>query len=281
MHAVAVSPRAPDHRLNRGLLGALRAERVRRVAAQRSATEAHRQHRLLLVQSRRMEAELRAMAQQIVAAQEDERRKISRELHDGVVQLLAGVNVHLATLTMHVDDKARDLTRRIVRTQRLVARSIDAVRKFARDLRPALLDDLGLIPALRSFIRDLRTRRRLRIRLTAFPGVDDIAPDLRVVFFRVAQEALTNVVRHARATEAHVRLRQRAGAVTLEIANNGVSFDTSRALLRNRRRRLGLLGMRERVEMAGGRFTLLSSPSEGTVVRAVIPVGSHDERSPS
>jgi signal transduction histidine kinase len=193
------------------------------------------------------------------------------------VQLLAGVNVHLATLTMHADDRDRKLTRRIVRTQRLVARSIDAVRKFARDLRPALLDDLGLIPALRSFIRELRTPRRLRIRLTAFPGVDDIAPNLRVVFFRVAQEALTNVVRHARATQAHVRIRQRAGAVTLEIANNGIAFDTSRALVGNRRRRLGLLGMRERVEMAGGRFSIVSTPGEGTIVRAVIPIQPRNE----
>jgi two-component system, NarL family, sensor histidine kinase DegS len=274
---VPVSSRALSSRQESRLRVTAARERTRRRVALRAAAEADRRYHLLLAQSQRMQTQLRHVAQQLLAAQEDERRRISQELHDGVVQLLAGVSVQLATLTVSGAQNGRTLKSHIARVQRLVGKSIDAVHRFARDLRPAVLDDLGLLPALRSFIRGLRTPRRFNVRITASSGVENLGKDQRLVLFRVAQEALTNVVRHAHATHAHVRIRRRASAIVLEIADDGVSFDAERVFMTRRHQRLGVLGMRERVEMTGGRFTIESSPGRGTLVRAVIPVGASGE----
>jgi signal transduction histidine kinase len=255
-----------------GSLAAAKKERVLRLSAQGALKESDQRYKLLLVQHRRMQGQMRNFTQRILTAQEDERRKISRELHDGVVQLLAGISVQLAMLTLSADSGGPGLKRKIVRTQKLVEKSIEAVHHFARELRPAMLDDLGLVPALRSLVIRLRTTRRLNVRITAYAGVEEIARDKRTVLFRVAQEALTNVGRHAHANHVHIRIRRQGRAAVLEVEDDGVSFDLARVLASRSRKRLGLLGMRERVEMVGGRFEVESTPGDGTVVRASIPI---------
>lgn len=253
-------------------LAAAKRERLLRLSAKRALKESDQRYKLLLIQHRRMQGRLRNFTQRILSAQEDERRKISRELHDGVIQLLAGISVQLAMLTIAADSGGPGLKRKIVRTQRNVEKSVEAVHRFARELRPAMLDDLGLVPALRSLVKGLRTTRRLSVRITAYSGVEDIAQDKRSVLFRVTQEALTNVGRHAHAKHVHIRIRRQRGSAILEVADDGVSFDVPRILASQSRKRLGLLGMRERVEMVGGRFEVDSTPGDGTVVRASIPI---------
>lgn len=234
--------------------------------------EAARRYRLLLTQSQRMQRQLRRLTQRVLTAQEDERRMISRELHDEVVQLLAGVNVQLAALTLDRSLDVRRLRQRITRTRRLVERSIDAVHRFARELRPAMLDDLGLVAALRSFVKTLRAARRLRVRITAYPGIEHVDKERRTILFRVSQEALTNIARHAHATAAQVCIRRTSRAISLAIKDDGVSFDVARVLASRGRKGLGLLGMRERVEMVGGQLSITSAPGSGTEVRALIPL---------
>lgn len=216
-------------------------------------------------------ARSRRLAHQFLRAQEEERKEISRELHDEVAQILAGVNVRLATLKEVSVVGARSLEQSIALTQRLVEQSIKVVHRYARKLRPAMLDDLGLVPSLRSFIKDLPGSKDLSIRFTAFPEVEELDNARRTVLYRIAQEALTNVSRHAQASRVTVRIRKVGESARLDVRDDGKSFAVDSVLASNTGKRLGLVGMRERVEMVGGRFTIVSKPGKGTTVSAEIP----------
>ncbi|HEX2101940.1 MAG TPA: ATP-binding protein, partial [Candidatus Synoicihabitans sp.] len=147
----------------------------------------------------------------------------------------------------------------------------EVVHRYARQLRPAMLDDLGLIPAVRSFIKDLPRRQGLRVRFSASSEVEKLDNTRRTVLYRVTQEALTNVIRHARASVVTVRIQQTADTVRLHVHDDGKSFEPARVLASAGHRRLGLLGMRERLEMVGGRLVIESSPETGTSVCADVP----------
>ena len=233
-------------------------------------SEAH--YAQLFEQSLHMQEQLRHLSRQLLLTQEDERKRISRELHDEIVQTLVGINVHLASLTIKDPVNLGELRKRISQTQRLVENSVTIVHRFARELRPTVLDDLGLIPALESFIKEFAKRTKLRIHFTAFAGVDQLNSTQRTVLYRVAQSALANVDKHARARDVKVTIRKLQGTICLEIQDNGKSFDTKRVLFAKRHKRLGLLGSRERVEMVGGKFDVESAPGQGTTVRAEIPI---------
>jgi len=247
-------------------------EIARRRAAEALLKESEQTQRELLIEAQVLQAQLRHLTHQILLAQEEERKKISRQLHDEIAQILTGINVHLATLTETALIRPLDLQKRISKTKRLVTQSIDVVHRFARNLRPTLLDDLGLIPALRSFVKELAEQEKLRIHLTAFDGVEALDISRRTVLYRVTQEALTNVVRHAHAQNAKVSIRKVQDAVRLEIRDDGKSFPAERLLAAKHGGRLGLLGMRERVEMVGGHFTIESAPGKGTLVSVEIPI---------
>jgi signal transduction histidine kinase len=245
-------------------------EIARRRAAEALLKESEQTQRGLLIESQVLQAQLRHLTHQILLAQEAERKQISRQLHDEIAQILTGINVHLSTLNETALIKPPELKERIEKTRQLVSQSIEIVHRFARNLRPTLLDDLGLIPALRSFIKELAERKGPRIHFTAYAGVEALDISLRTVLYRVTQEALTNVVRHAHARNATVRIVKISGAARLEICDDGQSFPSER-LLASKTGRLGLLGMRERVEMVGGRFTIESAPGKGTTVSVEIP----------
>jgi PAS domain S-box-containing protein len=233
-------------------------------------SEAHYAH--LFEQSRQMQEQLRHLSRQLLLTQEEERKRISRELHDEIVQTLVGINVHLASLTVKSRINTKDLRKKIARTQRLVEKSVDIVHRFARGLRPTVLDDLGLIPALQSFIKDFTKETNIRIHFTAFAGVEQLNGTQRTVLYRVAQSALANVHKHAHASDVKVSIHKLHDAIRLEIHDNGKSFDMERVLFAKRHKRLGLLGSRERVEMVGGKFGVESAPGQGTTISAEIPV---------
>lgn len=258
----------------------LKRETARRQAGELRLAEGARHYSTLLAQSHRMQEQARRLTRQFLVAQEEERKEISRDLHDDVAQILAGINVQLAGLKDAAALHSRSLRRRIALAQRLVARSVEVVHRYARELRPAMLDDLGLIPALRSFIRSMPGRNGLDIGFTAFAAVEGIESSRRTVLFRVAQEALTNVARHAHATVATLRIHRRGDAVHLVVHDDGRSFDAERVLNSRSNKRLGLLGMRERVEMVGGTFSIHSTPSDGTTVHAEIPLRSNGRTTP-
>jgi len=254
----------------------LRLEReiVQRKVAEELLKKSERHYVQLLAQSGRMQEQLRHLSHQILLAQEEERKQISRELHDEIAQTLAGINVYLAALKAEVPGNTKGLGRNIARTQRLVEKSVNIVHRFARELRPTVLDDLGLIPALHSFMKGFTKRTRIKIRFTAFAGVEQLNSAKRTVLFRVAQEALTNVAKHAAAGRVKVTLKKFPDVARMEINDDGKSFQVERVLLAKRNKHLGLVGMRERVEMVGGSFSVESAPGKGTTVCAQIPFGS-------
>jgi signal transduction histidine kinase len=138
-------------------------------------------------------------------------------------------------------------------------------------LRPAVLDDLGLIPALHSYMKSFTKETGIRVSLTAFSGLEQLNSVKRTVLFRIAQEALINVVRHAHASRVDVHIEKRHDDVVLRIKDNGKSFDLQRVWKVGVSKRLGLLGMRERAEMVGGTFKIESEPGQGTTIHAQIP----------
>jgi signal transduction histidine kinase len=227
-----------------------------------------------LRQSDHLQEQLRRLSRQILSAQEDERKRISRELHDVIAQTLTGINIRLATLKKEALLSTKGLDRNIARTQRLVEKSVDIVHQFARELRPAVLDDLGLIPALHSFVKLFSQRTRIHVHLRAFAGVEQLNSGQRTILYRVAQEALTNVSRHAQANRVEIDIQKQVGGVSMKISDNGKSFQVEKTLNASGRKRLGLLGMKERVDMVGGRFDIESIPGKGTTVTAQIPLGA-------
>jgi PAS domain S-box-containing protein len=229
------------------------------------------EYRLLLEASQAMQEKLRQLTHQIIRAQEEERKEISRELHDEVVQSLVGINVELSALVIGTSGSVDAMRTKIARTQRLVEHSVTAVHRFARGLRPAVLDDLGLIPALHAYCKALAERKKLKIHLTVFNGVERLDDAGRTVLFRVAQEALNNVARHAHATRVTLAISEIPGAVRMEIADNGSAFPVEKILSAKNPNRLGLVGMKERIEMVGGQLTIVSTPGSGTTVRTEIP----------
>jgi len=249
----------------------MRLEIARRQSVETALKKGEQHQRELLEQSRHLQAQLRSLSHQVLAAQEDERKRISRELHDEIVQALVGINVHLGTLIHVADVNPKALKRTIARTQRLVRNSVNIVHRFARNLRPTMLDDLGFIPALHSYLKEFSKRTKVRVNFTATAEIENLAGDRRTVIYRVAQSALTNIAQHARATQVNVNVEKLKDAMRMEIHDNGKAFDVGKVLFAKRHTRLGLIGMRERVEMIGGSFSVTSSPGKGTTVRADIP----------
>ncbi len=249
----------------------LKKEVAHRKSAERDLRLSEQKHVALLKEARQMQRRLRHLSHQVLLAQEEERKEISRELHDEIVQTLTGINVQLASLKIESGASKKNFSKHITYTQRLVEKSVDIVHQFARDLRPTLLDDLGLIPALQTYVKGFAARTGLRVEFSTFSGVEELANDKRTVLYRVALAALVNVAEHAQASSVSVVIKAVPQAVLMEIRDNGRSFDAEHVLDSRRNKRLGLIGMRERVEMVGGTFRVDTAPGCGTTVSAELP----------
>ena len=217
----------------------------------------------------RSQQELQALAARLLTAQEDERRRISRELHDDV-------NQRLALLTFEIETLERDLPKvrsaTVARLRALRERVVtlsDDVHSLAYQFHPAILDDLGLTAALESLTDDFTRREGIEIDV-AQSVREQIAPEVAHCFYRVVQEALRNVARHARAERVTLRLEQIDDGISLVISDSGVGFEPE--VIDKRRRGLGVVGMQERVRLVNGRFSVTSRIGEGTRVQAWVPV---------
>lgn len=226
----------------------------------------------LLEKSRRLQEELRLLSHRLLSVQETMRQRLSRELHDVIAQALTGLNLQLVTLKKQSTADAADFHAKIEVTQGLVKKSVDILHRFARDLRPTVLDDLGLIPALQSHMKEFMENTGVRVAFSAFAGLEQVDNRVRTALFRVAQEALSNVAQHANATQTSVVIRQHEKTICMEIHDNGAGFDVNGVVL-TKSKRLGVIGMREHVEMIGGRFFIDSAPGKETTVRVEIPRG--------
>lgn len=249
----------------------LTSEIGRRRQVERDLKKSERHYSVLLEQSNRLQEQLRRLSRQILTAQEDERRVISRELHDVIAQTLTGINVRLSALKKEATTNTKGLETKIAGTQQLVERSVDIVHQFARELRPAVLDDLGLIPALHAYMESFSARTGVHTRLTAVAEVEQLVAASKTVLFRVAQEALINVGRHAKAAETVVTIVRSGEVIEMSVQDDGKAFNVARAFRSIAGHRLGLLGMRERLEMVGGKLELQSSPGKGSTIIARVP----------
>lgn len=271
----AIAPIAKAHH------AAMRRELGRGIASRVALRKGEQHYATLLKASDRMQQQLRRLSHEILFAQEEERKKISRELHDEIGQALSAINVRLATLKLEAAANTQGLKRKITSTQRLVERSMQTVHRFALELRPTVLDDLGLVPALRAYLKVFAKRSRLPVRFLTAAARYPLDGGSRTVLFRVAQEALANVSKHAQASLVTVNLRRVGDVLRMEVHDNGRSFDVERVFsVRRKLRRLGLLGMRERLEMVGGTFAVLSEPDWGTTIVAQVPFGDRCGKSP-
>jgi PAS domain S-box-containing protein len=264
----------------------LQSEIVRRQAVEAALTNSEQNQAQLLAQSRHLQEQLRRLSHQVLDAQEEERKRISRELHDDIAQTLTAILVHLMVLKPQASANAKgagskEVKRTVARIEGLVRNSVNIVRRFARALRPALLD-LGLTPALESLIKDFVERTKIEVELDAATGLEELSGAQRTALYRVVQQALANVAQHAHARRVTVSVSRVGEIVEAAIRDDGKSFDVKRALSVTRRNaRLGLIGMRERVEMLGGVFSVESAPGRGTTIHARVPLENGAGASPS
>ncbi len=212
--------------------------------------------------------QLHALSQRLMKAQEDERLRLSRELHDESGQLLAALTVQLGLLERDASDPAamQARTAELKRTANMIQENL---HRLAVNLRPASLDHLGLVTALGQFIQEFSRQNNIKVEFEAVGMNDKRLPiEIETALFRIVQEALTNVALHAQATRVDVLITRTNGRVSAIVEDDGVGFVSASIVTEEQ---LGLFGMRERVEMLGGTFTIESSPGKGTVIKAEAP----------
>jgi signal transduction histidine kinase len=210
--------------------------------------------------------ELQQLSAQLVDAQETERRAISRELHDEVSQSLGLLLMDAGRLSNQLggtNEEAEELVRSI---KTIAERTVQIVRNMALLLRPSMLDDLGLVPAVEWFAREMSRRGEIEVEVRAENVSEDLPDAVKLCVYRMVQEALNNAQRHAHAKNAVVELNQSADSIRLKMADDGAGFDPKRT------RGMGLLGMAERVKRLGGTLEIDSRAGSGTTIRAAIPL---------
>jgi signal transduction histidine kinase len=202
----------------------------------------------------------------VIAAQEQERRRLARELHDETGQALTSILLGLKGIRAAANEKEAE--RAEAELRELVVQALQDVRSLAVELRPTALDDFGLVPALERLSTTFGERTGIRASVAATLGATRLPPETETVVYRLVQEALTNVVKHAAASEVGIVLTRRNGGVGVVVEDDGKGFAESDV----RSDALGLLGMRERLALLGGTLAIESTPGNGTAVIAFLPV---------
>jgi len=230
----------------------------------------------VLAERQLTEQKLRDSHNQLIHAQEEERARIARELHDDIGQRLALVTLNLRQLC-HAFGNQSQASAMIASIERIIPNVFaisEATRALSRGLHPVQLEHMGLVPALRSFCNEIERTSSIKIRLDKENSVDYLEPELSLCLFRVAQEALHNVVKHSHASSSHVELMSRSGRVIMRISDNGVGFVPEREYAAG----LGLVNMRERLRLLSGSIKIHSRPMKGTVVEASLPLNGRQAR---
>jgi two-component system NarL family sensor kinase len=229
---------------------------------------------------READAKLRQLAQRVVQSQEDERARLSRELHDGISQLLVSVKLVLEAATNRIrlaPTEGASVAPILGMALNRLDSVFNEVRRVARNLRPALLDDLGLYAALQHLAREMQAGSTLTVNVTQTGHPRELADEQATALFRIAQEALTNVERHAHAAHVDVTLEFSDSATRLTVRDNGIGFDVARMQL-DPQRGIGLRNLRERMAALGGTFEIFSAQS-GTRLVAALPFSTNTPQS--
>jgi two-component system sensor histidine kinase UhpB len=220
----------------------------------------------------------RLRASQIINAQEQERKRIARELHDETSQVLTSLLISLAILEEAV--KTDEARQRIAETRTLAHQTLRAIRNLSIDLRPSALDDLGLLPALRWYVKEYQQKFPLEVNFQATGFKKRLPAEVETALYRIVQESLTNTAKHAQAHTVSVTLREDAEAVYATMIDDGKGFDVEQLQLQKtlvQDRGLGLVGMYERAHLLSGSLTIDSSPGKGTTIQVRIPLYTTEE----
>ena len=207
----------------------------------------------------------------VIVAQEEERRRISRELHDSTSQSLTSLMVGLRALEEKNSNPG--LNAQVADLREMLGDTLDSVHSLAVQLRPAVLDDLGLAAALERFVNEWQDRHNIMIDITVHVGAKRLSESVETAIYRIVQEALTNVARHASAKSVSVLVERRFGEVVAVIEDDGIGFDSE---LASQNGKLGLLGMQERASLLDGRLTIESVIGQGSSIFVNIPISVED-----
>jgi PAS domain S-box-containing protein len=215
---------------------------------------------------------MRQLTQQVVSAQEQERRRLSRELHDEAGQSLTALKIGLQLVLADLPQELETQRRQMQEAVALTEHTMGKMRRLAQDLRPPALDAIGLIPTLRDLCQSVAQRSRLSVSFI-YKDVPDLPDSINVCLYRFLQEALTNALKHADPGRIWIRIWSNTHEVSLLIGDDGKGFDPDETLLfSSKGGGMGLLGMHERLELVGGRLEIRSSPGHGTSLTARVPI---------
>lgn len=247
-----------DHRRWNEALEEMVEERTRELAA-------------LYEQLQDKEAMRKRLLAKVLTAQEEERKRLARELHDAIGQSLSAIIMTTTAVENSLPAEFTSGREKLASVRAIAAQALHDLRNLIFDLRPEVLDDLGLTLALRSQVKKYLEPAGVRVRLNASSLKGPLPAEIETAVFRVVQEAITNIARHARATEASITLERRDNRLVVRVEDNGIGFDLA-ATMRAERKGWGLRGMEERITLLGGRFYIGSRPGQGTLVLAEVPL---------
>ncbi len=214
----------------------------------------------------------RQLAPKIIQAQEEERKRVAREIHDGPAQSMANVVLRTEVCEKLLDMDKEGARKELQITREMIKNSLQDVRRIIFDLRPMTLDDLGLIPAITRYSESLKERCKVAVEVNCVGQRQRVNSLIEVALFRVVQEAIQNTIKHADANKVMVNLEMDSQHIMLVIKDDGIGFDADTYLQAPRPDSYGLLGMKERLEILGGQLSVRSHPGEGTEILAILPL---------
>jgi signal transduction histidine kinase len=225
-----------------------------------------------LRESQQRESQRGELFRRVVAAQESERQRIARDLHDETGQSLTAIGMGLRGLSGRLNSRNKEALGTLQKLERLTADSLKELQRLISDLRPSHLDDLGLSAALRWYANRIHEDTSIDIRVDILGDEQEMDDAARITIFRIIQEALNNIIKHSQADHVGIHLQYEPKRVHINVRDNGIGFDLDTVnIQRSRRPSLGLAGMEERAVLLGGTVSIQSRPGYGTEVEAVIP----------
>jgi signal transduction histidine kinase len=251
----------------------LHLEISKRQASEKALRKSKEHYRDLFNEATSMQEKLRELSSKILNAQEAERRRISRELHDEVGQALTAISVNLQLLKNRAGELGPRAASAIMETQKLLEGTMDNVHRFSHELRPAMLDDLGLVTALRWYVKAFAERTGYKVRLDLHPAVEELESDPKTVIYRIVQESLNNVYKYAKGSRVGISIRKQPTQIQIVIKDDGIGFRLNGPRARLKKKGgLGLVGMEERLRLINGKLVVESEIGKGTSIRATIPL---------